>query len=90
VAVDLGTLPARPKVDLYLLSANAPWTANTLQLPATIRPQESTTEIRDGKLILDLKPSAWCRVRIPRSGQGSNVDGNSNGNCKGTGMLARF
>ncbi len=69
VVVELGTFHAGPKADLYLLSADVPWAANTLRSPETIKPQESTSEIHDGKLVLDLKPFTWCRARISKSGQ---------------------
>jgi len=69
VAVELGTFHAGPKADLYLLSADVPWAANTLRLPETVKPQESTTEVHNGKLILDLKPFSLCRVRIVKAGQ---------------------
>ena len=69
VTVELGTFHAAPKADLYLLSADVPWAANTIRLPETVKPQESTIEIRDDKLILILKPFTWCRVRVPKSGQ---------------------
>jgi alpha-N-arabinofuranosidase len=69
VAVEFGPFHAAAKADLYLLSADVPWAANTLRSPETVKPQESTIEIHDGKLILDLKPFTWCRVRLPKSGQ---------------------
>ena len=69
VAIELGTFHAGPQADLYQLSADVPWAANTLRLPETVKPQESTAEIRDGKLILDLKPFTWCRAHVPKAGQ---------------------
>jgi alpha-L-arabinofuranosidase len=69
VAIELGSFHAERKADLYLLSADVPWAANTLRSPETVKPRESTAEIRHGKLTLDLKPFTWCRARIPKSEQ---------------------
>jgi alpha-N-arabinofuranosidase len=69
VAVELGSFPAGPKADLYVLSADVPWAANTLQSPGAVKPRESTADIRDGKLLLDLKPFTWCRVQVPKAGR---------------------
>ncbi len=37
--VDLGKFPAGPKADLYLLSADVPWAANTLRSPEAVKPR---------------------------------------------------
>ena len=64
VAVELGGFHAGAKADLYVLSADVPWAANTLKSPEAVKPRETTAEIREGKLLLDVKPFSWYRVRI--------------------------
>jgi alpha-N-arabinofuranosidase len=67
VTVTLEDFAAGPKAEVYSLTADVPWAANSLQSPDAVRPKDSTVEVRGGKLALELKPYTWVRVRIPRA-----------------------
>ncbi|MHB9046578.1 MAG: alpha-L-arabinofuranosidase C-terminal domain-containing protein [Pirellulales bacterium] len=58
---------AAERVELWTLSAEVPWAANSYEHPERIRPVESSASLRDAKLTVELKPYTVARVRIPRA-----------------------
>jgi alpha-L-arabinofuranosidase len=57
---------AAERVELWTLSAEVPWAANSYENPEKVRPVESSAPVREGKLTVELKPYTVMRVRIPR------------------------
>lgn len=53
--------------EVRTLAADLPWAANTLEHPEAVKPVDSTAEIREGHLELDLRPYSVVRVQIPKS-----------------------
>jgi alpha-N-arabinofuranosidase len=64
--IALGKHAVGPKAEIVALSAEVPWAVNTLRSPQAIRPVDSTAEVRDGKLTIDVKPFTVMRIRIPK------------------------
>ena len=65
LAIDLQDYAAARAAEVRTLSGPVPWAANTLRDPEAIKPADSTVEVRDGRLTLDLKPYSVLRVRMP-------------------------
>jgi alpha-N-arabinofuranosidase len=51
--------------ELHIIQADLPWAANTLEHPLSVKPVNSSAEIHEGKLELELRPYSIVRVRIP-------------------------
>ena len=63
--IQLQGFDAGPRAELRTLSAELPWAANTFDSPETILPVGSSIPVRDGQLVLTIKPFSVVRVRIP-------------------------
>jgi alpha-N-arabinofuranosidase len=55
--------PASPAA-VRTLSADVPWAANTLENPDRVKPADTSVELTDGKLVLEIRPFSVLRVRI--------------------------
>jgi len=67
LAIELQDFVAARAAEVRTLSGPVPWAANTLRDPEAIKPADSTVEVRDGRLTLDLKPYSVLRVRMPKA-----------------------
>jgi len=65
LSIDLPDFNASTRAELQTLSSLVPWAVNTLQSPETIIPIDSTVDVKDSKMLLDLNPYTVMRVRIP-------------------------
>jgi alpha-N-arabinofuranosidase len=65
LSIDLPDFNASTRAELQTLSSPVPWAVNTLQSPETIIPIDSTVDVKDSKMLLDLNPYTVMRVRIP-------------------------
>ncbi|MBU6398881.1 MAG: alpha-N-arabinofuranosidase, partial [Verrucomicrobia bacterium] len=51
--------------EVWTLTGNVPWAANSLEAPAAVKPVDTTVAVRDGRFALDLRPYTVVRVRVP-------------------------
>jgi alpha-N-arabinofuranosidase len=65
LSVDVEDFKAAPRAEIRTLSADVPWAANTLEHPETIKPRDSTVEVRENKLTLQVQPFTVMRIRMP-------------------------
>ena len=68
LTVDLGGFPAADAADVLTLAGESFTDENTFAQPERITPQPSTAEVRDGTLVLTLKPYSLARVTVDRGG----------------------
>ena len=74
LAIDIEGFDAARQAELRTLSANKPWTANTLDEPDKIKPVTSSAQVRNNRLTLDLQPYTLVRVQISQaSSAGSTI-----------------
>ncbi len=58
---------AQGPAEIRTLAAGVPWATNSLESPQAVRPVDSTAQIRDGKLVLEIHPYSVVRVRLPKA-----------------------
>ncbi len=65
LAVELRDFTARGSAAVQTLAAATPWSGNSLAQPGLVKPVDSVTDFREGRLTLDLPPFSVSRVRLP-------------------------
>jgi alpha-L-arabinofuranosidase len=66
LATELCDFDAASRAEIRTLSADTPWAVNTIESPEAIRPADTSAEVREGNLTLELRPFTVLRVRIPK------------------------
>ena len=65
LAIEVRDFPTAGRAAVRTLAGPTPWAGNTLRNPENIKPVNTTVEVRDGRLTLDLEPYSVLRVRVP-------------------------
>ncbi len=65
LAMEIKDFDAASAAQLRTLSADVPWAVNRLESPNAVAPVDSTVEVAEGKITLDLKPYTVARLKIP-------------------------
>jgi alpha-N-arabinofuranosidase len=65
LTIELPDYPAAARAEVRTLAAEVPWAANTLARPDAVQPVDSTAEVHETRLALELPPYALVRVRLP-------------------------
>jgi len=65
VGIEMEDFKPAGRANVVSLSAEVPWASNTLDRPEAIRPSESSVDVKDGKLVLDVPRYTVMRVRVP-------------------------
>ena len=65
LSVDLGGFGPAGECEVVELSAERPWTANTLESPDLVAPVRRSAGIEGGRLALEVPPNSVTRLRIP-------------------------
>ncbi|MEP0844684.1 MAG: hypothetical protein HRF43_18445 [Phycisphaerae bacterium] len=66
VAVELMDFAAGDRAEVWTLSADVPWAANSLRDPEAVRPATSEAAVARNVLTVTLRPFSVARVRVPR------------------------
>jgi alpha-N-arabinofuranosidase len=66
LTVHVEDFAAKGAAQVRRLTADVPWAANTLEHPERVKPADESTEVKDGRLTLELNPFTVVRVRVPR------------------------
>jgi alpha-N-arabinofuranosidase len=65
VEITVHDFNAGATAEVQTLSASAPWAQNTLENPGAVKPVQSTAEIQDGVVHLDVRPFSLVHLSIP-------------------------
>jgi alpha-L-arabinofuranosidase len=63
IAID--SFKAGPEAEVWSLSADVPWAANSLRAPQAVSPKISATRVIDNTLAIELRPYSVLRIRVP-------------------------
>lgn len=64
LTIDLGSFKATGEAGVWQLAAETPWAANTLNAPEAVKPAMSTAPVKDGRLVVTLRPYTVMQVRV--------------------------
>lgn len=62
--VDLEGFAAAPRAEMWSLTGDAPWAANSYEIPDAVKPVVTSVQISNNSLSVDLRPYTVMRIRI--------------------------